>query len=129
MFARYIDPRAGGTQAVGKEGGTSLMDLLDSDPDPMFFEPAAGLRVDEGVTIINDWLAFNLNMPINRANEPKLFISDRCQNLIFSMREWTGADGDKGATKDPIDCLRYLAVMDPSHYSDTSFAAVGGGSY
>jgi hypothetical protein len=129
MFTRYIDPRAGSTQAVGKEGGTSLMDLLDSDPDPMFFEPAAGMRVDEGVGLINDWLAFNLNMPINRANEPKLFISDRCQNLIFSMREWTGQDGDKGATKDPIDCLRYLAVMDPTHYTNTSFEAVGGGSY
>jgi hypothetical protein len=31
------------------------------------------------------------------------------------MREWTGADGDKGATKDPIDCLRYLAVMCPQY--------------
>jgi hypothetical protein len=29
------------------------------------------------------------------------------------MKEWTGADKDKGATKDPIDCLRYLMVMTP----------------
>jgi phage terminase large subunit-like protein len=129
MFARYIDPRAGATQAAGKEGGTSLMELLDSDPAPMYFEPAAGIRVDEGVGLINDWLAFNQNMPISIQNEPKLYVSDRCQNLIYSLREWTGTDGDKGATKDPIDCLRYLAVMDPQHHTNRSFAAVGGGSY
>ena len=129
IFARYIDPRAGATQAAGKEGGTSLMELLDSDPAPMYFEPAAGIRVDEGVGLINDWLAFNQNMPISIQNEPKLYVSDCCQNLIYSLREWTGADGDKGATKDPIDCLRYLAVMDPQHHTNRSFAAVGGGSY
>jgi len=44
-----------------------------------------------------------------------LFISDNCKNLIYCLKEWTGADGEKGATKDPIDCLRYLSVMSPVH--------------
>ena len=42
---RFIDPRAGGTQAIGRDGGTSLIELLQDDPTPMWFAPAAGLRI------------------------------------------------------------------------------------
>jgi len=128
IFERYIDPRAGGTQAAGKDGGTSLIELLEADP-AMFFTPAAGIRVEEGVAMINDWLDYDPSQPISTINEPKLYVSSECENLIYSLREWTGADGEKGATKDPIDGLRYLAVMHPEHHDKNSFAAVGGGSY
>jgi hypothetical protein len=126
---RFIDPRAGATQAASKEGGTSLIELLDSDPNPMFFQQAAGLRIEEGVALINDALAHDPGQPLSILNEPKLYISKRCENLIYSLREWTGADGEKGASKDPIDCLRYLAVMQPEQYDEKSFKCKGGGSY
>jgi hypothetical protein len=132
IFARYIDPRAGATQAAGREGGTSMIDLLGDDStgsDGMWFEPAAGVRIDEGVGLINDWLSWDQNRPRTIENEPNLYVSSACENLIYSLREWTGEDGDKGASKDPIDCLRYIAVMNPAHHSTQSFAAVGGGSY
>jgi hypothetical protein len=112
---RYIDPRAGATQAVGKDGGTSLIELLDDGDDPIYFAPAAGVAIEQGVAIINDWFSYDLSQPLSPINEPKLFVSDKCQNLIYCLKEWTGADGEKGATKDPIDCLRYLAVMSPVH--------------
>jgi hypothetical protein len=55
-------------------------------------------------------------MPIEHGkNHPKLLIHESCQNLIYSMREWTGQDGQKGACKDPIDALGYLVVMQPRH--------------
>lgn len=126
---RYIDPRAGATQAAGKEGGTSLIELLTDDPNPMYFTPAAGLKIEEGIAIINDALAYDPGQPVSAINQPKLFISEECQNLIYSMREWTGADGDKGASKDPIDCLRYLAVMQPEEEDEETWKAKGGGSY
>jgi phage terminase large subunit-like protein len=132
IFARYIDPRAGATQAAGKDGGTSMIDLLGDESegnDGMWFEPAAGVRIDEGVGLINDWLSWNQNLPRTAENEPNLYVSSDCENLIYSLREWTGEDGDKGASKDPIDCLRYLAVMDPQHHNNTAFAVAGGGSY
>ena len=135
MFERYIDPRAGGTQAAGRDGGTSLIDLLEDDNSNdandtgMRFEPAAGLRLEDGISMINDWLAYDQNQPITAVNEPHLYISSACQNLIYSMKEWTGADGDKGASKDPIDCLRYLAVMSPQYYAKDAFKSTGGGSY
>lgn len=134
VFARYIDPRAGATQAAGMDGGTSIIDLLGNDDVEnnnlgMWFEPAAGVRLEQGVGLINDWLAWDQTKPRTVQNEPKLFISSDCENLIYSLREWTGEDGDKGACKDPIDCLRYLAVMDPQHFESTSFTSRGGGSY
>ncbi len=135
IFARYIDPKAGGTKTQAQDAGITLTQLFetDNDEDPadpgMYFEPAAGRGIDEGVGIINDWLAYDPNEPIDEKNRPQLYVSRDCQNLIYSLREWTGQDGDKGATKDPIDCLRYLAVMDPVDHGKRSFAAVGGGSY
>ena len=115
VFYRYIDPRAGATQAVGRDGGTSLIELLDQGDKPMFFAPAAGVKLEQGIAIINDWLCFDTTQPRSTINQPKLYVSDKCENLIYAIREWTGADGDKGATKDPIDCLRYLAVMCPEY--------------
>ena len=129
IFMRYIDPRAGATQAAGQDGGTSLIELLADGEDGMEMTPAAGVRVEEGVALINDWLAWDREQPLSMLNEPGLYVSSDCQNLIYAMREWTGQDGDKGATKDPIDVLRYLAVMSPEHNEKGAFAAVGGGNY
>lgn len=126
---RYIDPRAGATQAIGHQGGTSLIELLALGDKAMHFRPSAGIKIDQGIAIINDWLAFDNGQPISPINQPKLFISEKCQNLIYSLREWTGQDGDKGCTKDPIDALRYLVVMDPIYQDSETFKPIGGGSY
>ena len=97
----------------------------------MWFAPAAGLRIEEGVGIINDWLSWDRDSPLLAlTNEPNLYVSEECRNIIYSLKEWTGADGDKGASKDPIDVLRYLAVMNPTHSTSETFAAQGTiGSY
>lgn len=126
---RYIDPRAGATQAVGREGGTSLIELLGSGDNPMHFDPAAGIRIEQGIAILNDWFSYDVNQPVSAVNQPKLFISDNCQNLIYSLKEWTGRDKETGASKDPIDALRYLAVMNPEHDNPETYRSVGGGSY
>jgi hypothetical protein len=126
---RYIDPRAGATQAVGRDGGTSLIELLQDVENPLYFKPSAGIKIEQGISIINDWLAYDQHSPISSINQPKLFISEKCQNLIYSLREWTGSDGDKGATKDPIDALRYIAVMNPEHTDTDTFKPIKGGTY
>jgi hypothetical protein len=113
---RYIDPRSAGTEAVSKDGGVTLLDLMMDVENPLHFIPSAGVSVDERVLIINDLLCYDREMPIEHGkNHPKLLIHESCQNLIYSMREWTGQDGQKGACKDPIDALGYLVVMQPRH--------------
>jgi hypothetical protein len=126
---RYIDPRAGASQAAGREGGTSIIDLLGEGEDPMYFEQAAGISVANGLTIVNDWLNYDQNEPVTAVNEPGLYISKNCGNLIYSLQEWTGRDGEKGASKDCIDTLRYLAVMEPIFVDDKTFAGSAVGTY
>jgi hypothetical protein len=126
---RYIDPRAAGSPVINKEGGTTLLQLLDEEPCAMYFTPAAGLRLEEGISIINDWFSYDQNAEISAINQPKLFISEECHNLMWCLREWTGLDNEKGASKDPIDALRYIAVMQPDYGGSDSYKAIGGGSY
>ena len=90
---------------------------------PMYFLQAAGISIANGLTIINDWLNYDQNEPISVLNEPNLYVSSDCGNLIYSLQEWTSRDGEKGATKDPVDSLRYLAVMEPIYVTDKTFAA------
>ena len=126
---RYIDPRAGATKAVTDEGGVSLVDMLDDGEIPMHFQPAAGIKIEQGVAMINDGFSYDMSQDISETNRPKLYLSESCQNLIYAVREWTGQDGDKGATKDPIDCLRYLMVMDPQYQGREAMRGWGGGCY
>ena len=116
IVERYIDPRSAGTETISKEGGITLLDLLQEASEPLYFQPAASVNVDERVLIINDLLCYNRELPMDReTNHPKLMVHESCQNLIYSLREWTGHDGQKGACKDPIDALGYLVVMQPKH--------------
>jgi len=113
---RYIDPRSAGTETTSKEGGLTLLDLLLSATEPLYFLPAVSVSVDERVLIINDLLCYNKEADVDiEKNHPRLMVHHSCQNLIYSLREWTGHDGQKGAAKDPIDALGYLVVMQPSH--------------
>jgi len=126
---RFIDPRAGGSKASMDDGGISLIELLDSGEAPMHFRPAAGIRIEQGVAMINDGFSYDNHQPITSVNHPNLYVSEDCQNLTYCLREWTGKDGEKGATKDPIDCLRYLMVMDPEYQGHDAMRSWGGGSY
>jgi phage terminase large subunit-like protein len=120
---RYIDPRSAGTETITKDGGITLLDLLLQASDPLYFQPSASVTVDERVLIINDLLCYNREISLERGkNHPKLMVHEDCRNLIYSLREWTGLDGQKGACKDPIDALGYMVVMQPKHISSSKYA-------
>lgn len=114
---RYIDPRTAGTETITKEGGITIVDLFAEATVPLYLQASAAVPVEERVIIINDMLCYDREQPIVKGrNHPKIMVHESCQNLIYSLREWTGADGQKGASKDPIDALGYLVVMQPKHY-------------
>ena len=106
VFERLIDPRLGASEKQGLEGATTL--ISDFDDANMTFIPAPGVEIETGLQLINNLLAFDDSKPIDSLNAPKLYISDRCTNLIFAMSEYTAQGGKSEATKDPVDCLRYL---------------------
>jgi hypothetical protein len=127
IYWRLIDPRAGGSPAAIRDGA-SLVDVLRDDCD-MDFEQASGVHIEQGIALINEVLDYDTEQSLSVVNEPNLYISSECGNLIDCMKEATPAGGEKNAYKDMIDCMRYLMLFRPEHVTDTSFAAVGGGSY
>jgi hypothetical protein len=92
---RYIDSRPATAERKESDRVTTLYtDLLDLGLD---FELAPGADVMDGVKKINSALEADT-----------LVICDECVNTIYAMRNWTNADGQKGACKEPIDLLRWL---------------------
>jgi phage terminase large subunit-like protein len=110
VFERLIDPRAGGTPHQTDDGSETTIELLGNDPDGMHFVPASGVHIEQGISAVNEMMSYNIDEPVSGANKPRLFISDACGNLIRSIQNISPVGGDRNRWKDPIDCLRYLAV-------------------
>lgn len=132
------DPRAFEAPVPGQEEETNLRNLMleeQRDRQGVVTGPSIDLvaapscGVEEGKTLINDALAYNPDLPVNVLNAPRLYVSERCRNLIYCLKTWTGLDGEKGAAKDPIDALKY-ALKRGVEYLDPKRSRVrGGGSY
>lgn len=95
----------------------------------LVFDPTPGDDVSEGVQGINDGLRFDTDRPRDALNCPRLYISAECRNLIFALETWRNAEGRKGATKDPIDCLRYYVLSGATDVRDEDYETTGGGHY
>jgi hypothetical protein len=122
---RFIDPRAGAAEQLADEEGDSSIIFRFSEENvdregrlagpEMALEPAMGKDEREGIEAITDLMDYNPAQPVTRyTNEPRLYISSRCVNLIWAIQNYTkrqGAVRDE-ACKDPIDTLRYLSTED-----------------
>lgn len=142
IFVRYGDPRAMADPSGVEEGGegSALFDRFrEEQPSengypsgPMMdFLPAPGYHIERGVEMINDLLdKYNPTEPVAAMlNEPNLYVHESCKNLIWCMHNWTWRDGEKGASKDPIDCVRYAATADLQYHDPKMKVSYGGGSY
>lgn len=127
VFERVMDSRFGNTPTLRRSASSTLID--DFAELDLHFVPAPGENQKEGIDIINDALDWREGEAMSALNEPKLFVAEDCENTIFSLAEWTGADGAHGASKDPIDVLRYLLLSGLIHVVPHEWAPQGGGSY
>ncbi len=110
VLARYIDSRFASAPKIENDRPVTL--VTEFDDIGLNFELTPGKAIETGSTKIDDLLAYDITKPISTLNQPKLYISKDCVNTIFALETWTGHDGNKGACKDPIDCLRYGALLD-----------------
>ena len=127
VFERIIDPRLSVAETPTREGATSILSELEAALDEakdacprVVCSP--GLPIEHGNQLINDRLAYDETKPISALNAPKLYISDRCQNLIWAFKNHTGRGGKDEATKDPLDCLRYLLETGADYVARTGAA-------
>lgn len=140
ILERIMDPRAAKAQiAADKDGSTCLLDRMNEqqfDRDeklvgpPMPFVQGSGIEIEEKVTAINDLLAWDTSRPLEPLlNEPRLYVSRKCRNTIWALQNWTGRDGQKGACKDPVDCLGLMAAGDLKFADAGALECTGGGAY
>lgn len=120
---RLFDPRALGQPQASEKGGVTLENLFADeqrlgdgtlDGPSMPVVPAySGRDVDEGIRAVNDLLDFNEEQPVTpRLNEPKLRISECCEQLDWVLTHYTGEGAENDGGKDPADLLRYIALTD-----------------
>jgi hypothetical protein len=122
VFERIIDPRMGAARTPKAEGSTSIISELDDMGMP--FIPAPAIHEDNGISLIKDKMAYKHGEPISALNSPKLFISDRCKNLIDALKNYTGKSREC-AWKDPVDVLRYILVSGAEHINTSGTVNVG----
>lgn len=134
MWERMLDPRPAGVRNTGEDGQQTMVEVLrEATTDAQGREvlpgmdfmpgPASQVKDEVGISFINDMLSHGPDCP------PRLFVAEECRNLIYAFQTWTGSDGEDGATKDPIDCVRMLAKRPAEYYSPGQFGSAGGGGY
>ena len=105
---RLIDPRLGAAKYQTSHGASSIIeDLSDAG---LTFNPAPGLDIEDGLQALQSKMSYNRKLPVDSLNRPHFYVSDRCDNLIQALQEYTGDGGLDEAWKDPVDVLRYAAI-------------------
>ena len=143
---RIIDPRASRNPSAVAAGGTCPIDeLLKENRDPktgellaprMLFTPAAvsrsrgGFEVETGIQAVGALLEFDREQPLcPLVNEPRLYVVRSCEQVIWTMENYTGQGGENAGCKDFADLLRYMAMSDLRHVTAGTERSKGGGSY
>jgi hypothetical protein len=137
VFERIIDPRAGNSKVAGVDEASTLIEMLGEDAKDaegavqgMEFVPACKEKnAKDPLHSVQEWIDYALDRPVDATNQPRLKVSEACQNLDYALRTWTNLDGEKGATKDPIDCVKYLAAREPEFQDPQARLWSAGGSY
>lgn len=138
---RLFDPRALGQPHAAEKGGVTLEHLFAEvqtaadgtveGPSMPVIPAYSGRDVDEGLRAVNDVLDFNEEQPvIPRLNEPKLRISEVCEQVDWVLTNYTGEGGESDGGKDPADLLRYIALTEDVQYvPETAYKVRKGYAY
>ena len=119
-FERLIDPRLGAQKYQTHSGASSIIeDLADAG---LVFLPAPGLDIEDGLQALQTKMAYNRKAPMDSLNRPHFYVSERCQNIITALQEYTAEGGLDEAWKDPIDVLRYAAISDIRYINPADMA-------
>lgn len=140
IHCRFIDPRAGKDERAAKHGATCIIDeLAKEDRDQatgrllaprMRFLPAPGLLIKTGIDAVTDLLDWDKSQPLcPLVNEPHLYVTRNCQQVIWTLSNYTGEGGEDGGCKDFADLLRYMATQQPRYIAPGGVKTSGGGSY
>lgn len=126
LITRVLDPRSGGTEHQHLEGAETIVSMLKDAG--LVYLPAPGKAIMDGEALINDRLSYDASKPVGPLNMPRLFISDKCENLIQCMELYAGLGKDE-PSKEGIDTLRYMLQSGVEYVDPDTPVVTGGGSY
>lgn len=126
IFERLIDPRMGVASVHGQEGATNI--ITEMEDAGFVLHAAPGQKIDHGEGLINDRFSYNDNADIGPTNAPRMYISDRCPNVIEAIKNYTGCSKNE-VWKDPIDCMRYLLETGADFVSRADAGDSGRGTF
>jgi hypothetical protein len=127
---RRMDSRSANMPTATREGTTTLIEQMEELGMEFLPMGASGKSImgtdnDGSIDMINSALYFDLETELGkfskdmaRINEPELLIVETCPNMIYSFENWTGKDGQQGASKDPIDLVHGLYLSEADYVSD-----------
>lgn len=123
VAARWIDARYGNALKTSEERSVTLIEDLQRLGMNFLAAPSEKFLYDQSqggasVRMINDRLFYDPSKPVDLTNMPKLFCVETVPNVIYSLKEWTGRDGQRGATKDCIDCIRMFVLSGVGHLDE-----------
>ncbi|MDD8011876.1 MAG: hypothetical protein PHX05_00160 [Acidobacteriota bacterium] len=127
ISGRIMDSRAASAPRIENDRPITLQTIFDDLL--LTFDLAPGKEICEGESAINTALDYETDDAGNLSNAPSLYISAACPNMIYALENWTGADGEKGACKDPIDLLRYFFMSECEDDGREATHGRGGFSY
>lgn len=127
IVERWMDSRFGNAPNTRADASTTIIEEMQELGAT--FMPAPLDPIEEGVSLINSMLDYDRIDDETLAHPPHLYISENCQNVVFALKIWSGKDGAHGATKDPIDCLRYMAVGHLVDFDPAEMTLCEGGAY
>ena len=127
IVERYMDARAASSPRIENDRPVTL--LTEFEDIGLSFSCAPGGDIAEGVAKINDLLDWDETQEKSFFNQPRLYLAKGCRNLAYSLANWTGKDGNKGASKDPIDALRYGLMAGIEDLEVGSWETEGGGHF
>jgi hypothetical protein len=111
IAVRLMDPRVFGANKVGFARTLTLADEL-AEVGVYFQAARGGQKITDGVEKVNALLDWDPGQQLGFLNEPHLYVSEKCENAIFALNTWQGKDGEKGATKEWVDLLRWYALWE-----------------
>jgi hypothetical protein len=133
---RLIDSRAGMRTVLEDHGQTCATykfaerhtDPVSGEPlEPIDFRQADGSHIDLG--LIRDLLEMKRDEHGLIEYAPRLYVTENCRQVIWALENYTGKSGEAGASKDPIDCLRYMASAELCFLGPGVLGSKGGGGY
>jgi hypothetical protein len=135
---RKVDPRAAKNPQASAVGGTNILTLFaNEDKDSrgvvvagrmIVMEAYTGKGIDDGIAHVNELLDYKEQEPLCPVlNEPKLYVSSECKNLIWMFENYTNQGGEDAGCKDPADLARYIAQDSDMRFIDGTGKLVTGG--